>query len=98
VIRDGKSRTLGAAFVLLQGLVTALFPQLSVKFIKDLVGKNFNNAAELEAKPAYLRQLRALGVGVVAAAGVNLLLQSRAETDEGEAAPSECAGRDLNSG
>lgn len=77
-----KSRTFGAAFVLLQGLVTALFPQMSVKFIKNMVGKNFDNASKLEAKPAYLRQLRALGVGMVAAAGTDLLLQSRAESDD----------------
>ena len=77
-----KSRTFGTAFVLLQGLVTALFPQISVKFIKNMVGKNFDNASKLEAKPAYLRQLRALGVGMVAAAGTDLLLQSRAEPDD----------------
>jgi hypothetical protein len=82
VIDCQKSRTFGAAFVLLQGLVTALFPQMSVKFIKNMVGKNFDNASKLEAKPAYLRQLRALGVGMVAAAGTDLLLQSRAESDD----------------
>lgn len=87
-----KSRAFGAAFVLLQGLVTALFPQISVKFIKNMVGKNFNNTAELEAKPAYLRQLRALGVGIVAAAGTDLLLQSVAETDDGPAEAGEFDG------
>ena len=89
VMCDQKSRTFGAAFVLLQGLVTALFPQTSVKFIKNMIGKNFDNAAELEAKPAYLRQLRALGVGMVAAAGTDLLLQSRAKTDDGQAVTGE---------
>lgn len=80
-----KRRTYGAAFVLLQGLVTVLFPQVSVRFIKNMVGKNFENASELEARPAYLRQLRALGVGMVAAAGTNLLLDSVGETDDGSA-------------
>lgn len=80
-----KSRTFGAAFVLLQGLVTALFPQMSVKFIKNMIGKNFDNSSKLEAKPAYLRQLRAVGVGMVAAAGTDLLLQSREEADDGQA-------------
>lgn len=84
-----KSRTYGAAFVLLQGLVTALLPQISIKFIKSMIGKNFDNASKLEAKPAYLRQLRAVGVGMVAAAGTDLLLQSRAETDDGESVDSE---------
>jgi len=82
VIDCKKSRTFGTAFVLLQGLVTALFPQISIKFIKNMVGKNFDNASKLEAKPAYLRQLRAIGVGMVAAAGTDLLLQSRSESDD----------------
>jgi hypothetical protein len=89
VIDCKKSRTFGAAFVLLQGLVTALFPQISIKFIKNMVGKNFDNASKLEAKPAYLRQLRALGVGMVAAAGIDLLLQSRAESDGRQAEAGE---------
>jgi len=84
-----KSRTFGAAFVLLQGVVTALFPQISVRLIKNMVGKNFDNASNLEAKPAYLRQLRAVGVGMVAAAGTELLMQSRAESDERRAEPGE---------
>ncbi|WP_299270321.1 hypothetical protein [Halorientalis sp.] len=84
-MRTRKSRTVGAAFVLLQGLVTAVFPQISIKFIKDAIGKNFENASELEVKPAYLRQLRALGVGLVAASGTTLLLQSRAAPDDGPA-------------
>ncbi len=85
MIESQKSRTFGAAFVLLQGLVTALFPQVSIKFVKKMIGKNFDNASELEAKPAYLRQLRAIGVGTVAAAGTDLLLQSVAETEDGPA-------------
>ncbi len=82
-MKGQKSRTFGAAFVLLQGLVTALFPQASIRFIKNMIGKNFDNASDLEAKPAYLRQLRAIGVGMVAAAGTDLLLQSVEETDDG---------------
>jgi uncharacterized protein YjeT (DUF2065 family) len=69
-----KSRKFTAVFVLVQGLLTALAPQLSVKFLKRTIGKNFDNAGDLEAKPAYLRQLRALGVGMVAAGGTTLLL------------------------
>jgi len=92
VIDCEKSRTFGAAFVLLQGLVTALFPHISVKLIKNLVGKNFDNASKLEAKPAYLRQLRALGVGMVAAAGTDLLLQSRKESDDRQTEAGEFDG------
>jgi len=69
VIDSQKSRTLGAATVLLQGVVTALFPQMSVSVMQKMIGKNFDNAAELEAKPAYRRQIRAIGVGMIAAGG-----------------------------
>jgi hypothetical protein len=89
VIDSQKSRRFGAAFVLLQGLVTALFPQVSIEFIRNMIGKNFDNASQLEAKPAYLRQLRAIGVGMVAAAGTDLLLQSAAETDDDPAGTGE---------
>lgn len=82
MIDSQKGRAFGAVIVLLQGLVTALFPQVSIGFVKNAVGKNFENAGGLEAKPAYRRQLRAIGVGTVAAAGTSLLLQSAAETDD----------------
>jgi hypothetical protein len=83
-MRDSQNgRTLGAALLIVQGAVTALFPQVGVTFAKKMIGKNFDNVSELEAKPAYLRQLRALGVGTIAAVGTGLLLQSRAETDDG---------------
>jgi hypothetical protein len=71
-----RSRTFSTALILLQGLVTALFPQLSVKFIKQMIDNRFENAGDLEAKPEYVKQLRALGIGTVAAAGTSLLLQS----------------------
>ncbi|MGM0716791.1 MAG: hypothetical protein ACQET5_06370 [Halobacteriota archaeon] len=69
-------------FVLVQGLVAALFPQSSSRFVKKMIGMNFENASELEPKPAYVRQLRAIGVGMVAAAGTDLLLQSVENTDD----------------
>lgn len=81
VFKNQKTRTLGAAIVFLQGLVTALFPQLSATFARKMIGKNFDNSSELEAKTTYLRQLRAIGVGTMAAAGTDLLLQSVSETD-----------------
>nr|WP_241658411.1 hypothetical protein [Halorubrum sp. BOL3-1] len=78
-----KRRVFGAAFVLLQGVVTAVFPQLSVKLAKKMIGKNFDNASDLEANPAYIRQLRAVGVGMVAAGGTTLLLERPQETESG---------------
>lgn len=83
-----RTRTFGAALVLAQGVVTAVAPQLSIRLIKRIVGKNFENAGELEAKPAYLRQLRAIGVGMVAAGGTDLLLQGL-QADDSPAATDE---------
>jgi hypothetical protein len=82
VFDNQKSRTLGAAVVFIQGLVTALFPQFSARFAKKMISKNFDNSSELEAKPTYLRRLRAIGVGTMAAAGTGLLLQDVSETDD----------------
>ncbi|QUO46781.1 MULTISPECIES: hypothetical protein [Halorubrum] len=83
-----KARLFGSALVLLQGVVTALFPRASVRLTKKMIGKNFDNADELEATPAYIRQLRAIGVGMIAAGGTGLLLQ---DADELEADLSEIA-------
>ena len=81
VFDDQKSRALGATVVFVQGLATALFPQFSVRFARKIISKNFDNSSELEAKPTYLRRLRAIGVGTMAAAGTDLLLQDASETD-----------------
>lgn len=88
---DRKIRKAGTAFVLLQGLVTALFPRVSVRLTMSMIGKNFDNSSDLTATPAYLRQLRAIGVGTVAAAGTDLLLQSAEETSD---EPAEAGGSD----
>lgn len=77
-----KNGKFGAAFVLLQGLVTALFPKTSVGFVTNSIEKYFENAEDLKPRSSYLRQLRALGVGMVAAGGTSLLLQSLDETDD----------------
>jgi hypothetical protein len=81
-----KYREFGAVLFALRGVVTALAPQLSVKTTRRLVGTNFENADQLEAKPAYLRQLRAIGVGMAAAGVVNFALQrAHRDTDGSDA-------------
>lgn len=80
-----KCRKLGAMWAIGQGLLTALVPQLSVKMLKRIIGKNFENAEKLEAKPTYIRQLRAIGVGL-AAAGIASLVMNRAGESEEESA------------
>jgi len=76
-------RRLGSYWAIAQGLLTALVPQLSVVFIKKLIGKNFENTDALEAKPEYIRQLRALGIGL-AAAGIAGVAMERVANDAGD--------------
>lgn len=87
-----KCRSFGAALVLVQGAITALFPKASVGLTKRMIGKNFDNASDLEATPAYLRQLRAIGVGMVAAGGTSLLLEGAEESGQGSPAADEPDG------
>jgi len=62
-----RCRKVGSLVAVGQGIVTALAPGLSAKLTRTLVGKNFENADALEAKPAYRRQRRAFGIGLAAA-------------------------------
>jgi len=73
-----------ALWSIAQGAVTALVPQVSIALLKKLIGSNFENAGELEARPAYVRQLRAIGVGMVAAGAVTLLLEPDADADDAD--------------
>jgi uncharacterized protein YjeT (DUF2065 family) len=84
-----KCRKFGAMWVIGQGLLTALFPQLSVEMLKRMIGKNFENAADLEAKPAYLRQLRAIGIGLTAAGVASLAMNRTDRRTEDETAEAD---------
>lgn len=84
-----KCRKFGALWAISQGLLTALVPQLSVKMLKMMIGKNFENAGELEAKPGYLRQLRALGIGLAAAGIAGLVMENVAADQAAESEPEE---------
>ncbi|WP_121821290.1 hypothetical protein [Halostella salina] len=79
-----KGRRYAALWSIAQGAVAALVPQVSIALIKKLIGTNFENAGELEARPAYVRQLRAVGVGMVAAGAVTLLLEPDEEADDAD--------------
>jgi len=72
-------RKSGASWAIAQGLLTALVPQLSVKLFTLLLGTNFENAGELRAKPAYLRQLRAVGIGLAASGVASLVMEAVAD-------------------
>ncbi len=94
MIDRDSCRKLGAYWAIGQGLQTALVPQVCVWMTKKLLAKNFENADALEAKPAYLRQLRALGVGLAVAGAVSLALETKSES--GDASDDEVETIDID--
>ncbi len=74
-----KLRRLSYVWLLVQGLATALAPKTSVQLNARLWGCPFENPGDLEPKEWYVRTVRAAGVGMLAAGGVGLLLEDRAE-------------------
>lgn len=74
-MKSGMKQTLGSTMAIGQGLLTAVAPQLSTKLITRMIQKNFNNAEDIEAKPSYLRQLRAFGIGLAAAGIAGLAME-----------------------
>jgi len=73
---------IGSVWAIGQGLLTALVPQLSVALTKKMLGMNFENADALAAKPAYRRQIRAMGVGLAAAGVTGLVLERMSDEDD----------------
>ena len=78
------------AFVAVEGLFTAVAPRLSARLSTRLSLPGFENTGDLEPTDWYVRAVRATGVGMLAAGGTALLLESRAET----AAAAESAADD----
>lgn len=72
-------RRLGAVLAIAQGLFALVAPRWSVEVAKRLLETNYENADELEPKPAYLRQVRALGIGLAAAGVANFAMDVVAE-------------------
>mgnify|MGYP000087702315 CR=1 FL=1 len=78
-------RKYGSVWAIVQGLLSAVAPQLSVALTKKMVGMNFENADGLEAKPGYVRQIRALGIGLAAAGIAGLAMEKATENGDEEA-------------
>ena len=77
-----KLRKVGYAWVLVQGLFAAVAPKRSLDLNVKLWGFPFENAGDLEPTDWYVRTVRAAGVGMLAAGGVGLLLEDRAQDDD----------------
>ena len=79
-----KLRKLSYAWLLVQGLFAALAPKRNLDLNVRLWGFPFENASDLEPTDWYVRTVRAAGVGMLAAGGVGLLLEERAESADRE--------------
>lgn len=84
-----KCRRLGALWMIGQGLLLAVVPQLCVRMTKQMIGMNFENADELSAKPALLRQLRASGIGMTAAGIAGFTMERAASEPDETSEPAE---------
>ena len=85
-VDDASKRKFGSLLVIGQGVLTALAPGISERLTRKMLSKNFENADQLEAKPAYRRQVRALGIGAAAAgiAGYAMEVASEGAAADGE--------------
>lgn len=70
-----RCRRMGSLAVAAQGLVTAVAPGLSARLTKRMIAKSFDGTEELVARPSYLAQVRAIGIGMVAAGVAGYLLE-----------------------
>lgn len=76
---QSKRRKFGALWAIGQGLLTAVAPRQSAKFMRKMIAKNFDNADQLEPKAGYIRQLRALGIGLTAAGIAGIAMEAAEE-------------------
>jgi hypothetical protein len=81
VLDRSKCTKLGSIWAIGQGLFAAVAPRQAVGLGKKMLKHDFENVDELEPRPAYLRQVRALGIGL-AAAGIAGYAMERVATDE----------------
>ncbi|WP_138006984.1 hypothetical protein, partial [Halalkalirubrum salinum] len=77
-----RCRRMGSLAVAAQGLLTAVAPSLSARLTKRMIAKSFDGTDELVARPSYLAQVRAIGIGMVAAGVAGYLLESDVQSDD----------------
>ncbi|QPV62746.1 hypothetical protein I7X12_18790 [Halosimplex litoreum] len=77
-------RKVAYASIALKGLFATVAPRLSARIAATMSLPGFENTGELEPTDWYVRAVRATGVGMLAAGGTALLLESRAEAASGD--------------
>lgn len=75
-------RKFGSLWIIGQGMLAAVAPKRSAKFGQKMLDKYYENTDALTPKSSYLRQLRALGVGMIAAGIAGLLLEATDDDEE----------------
>lgn len=81
---SSKRYKMGSIWAIAQGLITFAAPRTSVSLVKRMLGANFENADELEARDSYLRQTRAFGVGLAAAGIAGVVMEAVGGGDDAE--------------
>ena len=72
---------MGALWAIAQGLFTAVAPRRSVAVGRRMLGTSFENAEQLEPRASYLRQVRAMGIGLAAAGIAGFVMETVAQDD-----------------
>lgn len=80
-----KLRRLGYAWLVLQGIVTAVAPRIGIRLGMQTYGTAFENVGDLEPKEWYVDSTRAAGVGMIVTGLTGLFLEGRRETEAAEA-------------
>ncbi|MFC4246377.1 hypothetical protein ACFOZ7_05130 [Natribaculum luteum] len=75
-------RKLWYGWMIVQGLAAAASPRRSLALNLRIWGCGFENVADLEPRPWYVRLVRAAGVGLVAAGIAGVLLEDRAQAEQ----------------
>lgn len=79
-----RLRKAAAGWAIIHGLIAAILPGIAARLVKRLLGFSFENTAGLHPKPGYIRQIRAAGVGLLAAGTAGYILERMADSDTDE--------------
>ncbi|MFC7228602.1 hypothetical protein N0B31_14415 [Salinirubellus salinus] len=72
---------MGALWAIVQGLFAAVAPRRSVALGRRMLSMSFENTEQLEPRASYLRQVRAMGIGLAAAGIAGFVMETVAEDD-----------------
>lgn len=80
---------LGSTIAVVQGVITAVAPRTSAKIGSRMLEQNYQDAEGLEPTETYLRQIRALGIGLAAAGTAGFVMEVVAESGGSEESASD---------